>query len=440
VSHADEDDFSAARRLFLEGVGHFEAGRLDEAHAAFEASLQRLPGRPSTLVNLAATRLRLGDPQAALAPLDEALAASPHDADAWSHRARALAHLGRYEEAVHSADRALGIEPSHAAAGYERAMNLMALQRHDQALPALEALLAREPDLAEAWMRRGQALQALNRHDEALPCYDRAVAADPRLAQAWTLRGGLLKDMGRTTEAIDAFRRALALGGDAGINGYFLAGLTGEDVPRQAPVSYVEQLFDGYAGEFDHHLVEVLRYGGPRILVEGLVALQPAGASTALDLGCGTGLCGPLLRPHVQRLDGVDLSAAMLDKARATGAYDGLAKGELVTHLRGVGSPQQWLVAADVFVYVGALEAVFEAAASVLAPGGLFAFSVEEAQPGEPPLALRPSLRYAHSQTYLEGLAQAHGLTVRRWQRAPLREDQRRAIPGLFGWLEKKVS
>ena len=47
-----------------------------------------------------------------------------------------------------------------------------------------------------------------------------------------------------------------------------------------------------------------------------------AGSRTALDLGCGTGLCGPLVKPRVERLDGVDLSGAMLDRARATGVYD----------------------------------------------------------------------------------------------------------------------
>ena len=36
-----------------------------------------------------------------------------------------------------------------------------------------------------------------------------------------------------------------------------------------------------------------------------------------LDAGCGTGLCGPLLKPFAGRLDGVDLSPRMLAKAAA---------------------------------------------------------------------------------------------------------------------------
>ena len=42
----------------------------------------------------------------------------------------------------------------------------------------------------------------------------------------------------------------------------------------------------------------------------------------AADLGCGTGLMGPLLRSHVACLEGADLSAAMVERAREKGCYD----------------------------------------------------------------------------------------------------------------------
>ena len=68
--------------------------------AAFVASLQRLPGRVSTRINLAATRLRLGRAAEALAELDAVLAAEPQHLDAWCHRAAALAELGRDAESL----------------------------------------------------------------------------------------------------------------------------------------------------------------------------------------------------------------------------------------------------------------------------------------------------------------------------------------------------
>ena len=52
-----------------------------------------------------------------------------------------------------------------------------------------------------------------------------------------------------------------------------------------------------------------------------------------VDLGCGTGLMGPLLRPHTGCLCGVDLSQGMVQKARERGCYDELDVGELVEYL-----------------------------------------------------------------------------------------------------------
>ena len=90
----DDTRFEAARQAFLEGVAHFEAGRLAEAERAFEHSLLALPGRASTLLNLGATRLKMGCPLQALQALDEGLAQAPHDAEGHCHRGQALALLG----------------------------------------------------------------------------------------------------------------------------------------------------------------------------------------------------------------------------------------------------------------------------------------------------------------------------------------------------------
>lgn len=102
---------------------------------------------------------------------------------------------------------------------------------------------------------------------------------------------------------------------------------------------------------------------------------------SCLDLGCGTGLMGPRLRPHVGSLRGVDLSPKMVDKARSKGCYDELCVGELVGFLQGQRiegrPPVDLVVAADVLVYLGDLAPVFAAAAAVARPGCLFALSTE---------------------------------------------------------------
>jgi predicted TPR repeat methyltransferase len=279
------------------------------------------------------------------------------------------------------------------------------------------------------------ALAEQGRHGAALASVDRALALEPACGAAWLLRGTLLRTLERPAEALASFRQAAQRGADSGLTRYYLAGLGAGEPPPAPPREYVESLFDLYAQEFDAHLVQVLHYRAPQILVDGL---RRAGqrVAAALDLGCGTGLCGPVLRPLAQRLDGVDLSHNMVARATASGCYDEVLQADLAEFLHATERRYDLLVGADVFIYVGALERVFAGAARVLEPGGRFCFSVELA-PGPEDLALQASLRYAHSARYIRKLAELHGFEISATAEHPIREDQGTPIPGLFAWLVK---
>ena len=221
----------------------------------------------------------------------------------------------------------------------------------------------------------------------------------------------------------------MARGGDAELNGYYLAATGAGSAPAGAPSGYVRSLFDDYADQFDEHLVQVLGYRAHIALTRHLGRLVQARFESALDLGCGTGLCGPLLKPATSRLTGVDLSDRMLEKERALAVYDRLVNADIVSHLVADQRHPRLIVAADVFIYVGDLEPVFSRGAPRDVCGRHLLLLGRNR-----PLAnfeLLPSLRYAHSESYLRGLAEAHGFNVLAAIREPLRNDQRDAIEGL---------
>jgi predicted TPR repeat methyltransferase len=311
------------------------------------------------------------------------------------------------------------------------------LGRAEEALALLQEALEREPGNAETLGHCGTALAELGRTGEALAHFERALAADARSPALWTLRGSALRELGRAAEAAQSFREALARGGDAELVRYYLAGVEGQAAPPRPPEHYVEALFDGYAAQFDEHLVRTLRYEAPRVLAQRLEA-SGRHWGQALDLGCGTGLCGPFLRPLADRVTGVDLSANMLEKAHALGAYDALVQAVLVDVLALSQASFDLVVAADVFIYVGALDDVFRLLAQRMPAGGNFCFTVEESR--GPELELRASLRYAHSEAGIRRLANAHGFAVGAMERRPVREDAGAPIPGLFFWLEKDAA
>ena len=174
----------------------------------------------------------------------------------------------------------------------------------------------------------------------------------------------------------------------------------------------MENLFDDYASSFETHLVNALRYRAPELLREavGRVSGVTEAHWSVIDLGCGTGLCGPLFRGLAQRLVGVDLSAGMLEKAKERKVYDELETGELTTTLEANPASFDLVIAADVFIYVGDLKRVFNATLSALHPNGLFAFTVGRGV--GPRFTLTTSGRYSHSPEYIESLAHDRGFDI----------------------------
>lgn len=367
-----DDRFEQAKAHFFAALGRQQAGDFAEAERLYRASLAVVPGRASTLINLAAVQLRLARPADALESADAALAAERDSVDALLHRATALARLGRGEA--------------------------------------------------------------------ALAAFQRLLAIDPRHAPAWSGSGTLLREMHRLEEAAHAFREALRHGADPDLHTFYLASVAAGAAPASAPAAYVAGLFDSYADEFESHLVGALRYQAHRQLVDQLVAACGGGARfrSALDLGCGTGLCGPLVRPIAARLTGVDLSARMIEKARSLGVYDRLEQGDVIEFLDASDDRWDLVLAADVFIYVGDLEPVFARLARAMAEG-VFCFSVESLEGDDDGSGVRllPSLRYAHSKDYLGRLAARHGFEVVAMKHAPVREEQRQAIEGLYVILRR---
>lgn len=277
---------------------------------------------------------------------------------------------------------------------------------------------------------------------------DRAAAIDlmrdvlslvPHWAAGWFRLGEMLDDDKRPAEAADAWCEALRLDpGDRAGAVLKLAGIGAATGLEAAPSAFVETLFDQYADRFDTALVETLDYRVPELIVAAMAAAGRDRFRHALDLGCGTGLMGERLRGRSSYLEGIDISAGMLKRADAKRIYDALARKDL--HMLDAETVRADLVtAADVLMYVGALDRLFATVAGLLVPGGWFVFSVEH-HDGPEPMVLRASRRYAHSRAgVLEALAGA-GLDPRSLDTAIIRTDRGEPLEGLIVVAEKPAA
>ena len=426
----------AARAAFERGLSRLEAHDQSGAELAFREALALAPGRPSVLAALGVALLRQSRASDALAVFDDALAAEPARAETWGHRGNALLALARPADALASFERALAAGAPPVSVDFHRATALNQLRRHRDALQCLDAVQRASPDDPLVWLERALTLRCMDRHEDALPALRRAVQHGPKLGAAWSQLGQLLKDSpdaATRAEAAACFERAIALGEDAELHRWYLAGVRGataDDTPAVAPQRYVEPLFDGYADSFDQH-ADTLQYNAPTRLASLIATVRATAVDAALDLGCGTGQCAAPLAALAHAIDGVDVSAAMLDVARATHRYRNLHHAELATWMRQTDQRYGLVLAADVFIYVGALDEVFALVRQVLQAGGLFAFTAEIAS-GDAPFELLPTLRYAHSESYLRALAATHNFSVALTHRAPLRLEQGQPLPGLY--------
>jgi predicted TPR repeat methyltransferase len=160
-----------------------------------------------------------------------------------------------------------------------------------------------------------------------------------------------------------------------------------------------------------------------------------------LDLGCGTGLGGGAFRASVDWLVGVDVSPAMIAKARVKGLYDRLVTLELQSFLAlecDAGAQYHLIIAADVFVYVNDLAPIVAAAARVLAPTGLLAVTVET-HDGDG-VTLQQTLRYAHGAKHVRAAIAGAGLHLSHLARAATRMENGVPVAGLVAVASSPAS
>ena len=376
VNKPSPDALQQARTLFEQGVREAESGQLSRAESCFSQALELVPERPSVLMNLGVVRAALGRTTEAIDLLRRAAELEPEAAETWAHLGASYAETGQYPLALAAPDRTLALHPQDSIALQHKASVLRELGR---------------------WDESAQCLQRLHQQGGGDEFTRYMLAAVQHAQSDWTQE------------------------------------------PPAPPAGYVAQLFDRYADDFSSHLSQ-LDYRAPDILVKAAKGSLSQSWEQVLDLGCGTGLVGQCLQGLALHVDGVDLSASMVSRAQESGHYRRVWQADIhdaMEQAHQAGHRYDLIVSADVFIYVGALERMFELATRVLRAGGGLTFSLEEWAAGPQAYVLRPSLRYAHSLAYIQRLASDHGLRVLRTDRGLLRHDHGQAITGLFCVLQK---
>ena len=274
----------------------------------------------------------------------------------------------------------------------------------------------------------GQANYSQGNLDQAIAAYEKAISLNPKYEEAYNNMGIALQNIGKVEEAIEAYEKALSIKPDYANASHMLCSLTGKTT-KSAPKEYVEDLFNGYAQRFDNSLIKELEYDIPKTLAQIIIEDNTdSSMGSVLDLGCGTGLVGSEIQSCFKKLEGIDLSNAMLEQAKLKKIYDKLIHMDIIEYLYNIELNFDYFIAADVFTYIGDLNDVFHLIKSRNKRSGKLVFSTEHTEKHS--FHLEQSGRYSHSKDYIETLCEKFNYSISHFSKVNLRKEKGRFLTG----------
>src|SRR5262245_33571136 len=415
-------------------VDWMKQGRFADAERICRAVFDLEPQNAATLHYLGVLAHKRGNNDEALGLIRQSLERSPHQPDWYSNLGIVLQSDGRFEAAMEAFQRAIRLSPGHANAHNNLGVLQKLYGRFEEAEASYRAAIAADPNHPDVYHNLAVVFDRTGRLHDALEAHCKHITLRPKQPDAHRYLALAYSVIGERDKAIEVCEEWVRNSPDDPQARHALASHSGRNVPPRAADDYVQTVFDNFADGFEAKLAR-LEYRAPTLVGDALAAAVPAPARSldVLDLGCGTGLCGPLLAPFARRLVGVDLSQGMMTLAREKQVYDELIHAELTAYLQQQPAASvDVIVTADTLVYFGALDAVATAAAAALRPGGVLVFTVEEeTDPSHAAsYALQPHGRFTHGEPYVRSVLVEAGLDPQ-IERGELRLESGLPVAGL---------
>lgn len=359
------------------GVLYLNNQQLDTAEKAFQTVLSLEEEHSFALTNLGVIALKREQKQLAIDYFTKALAFDPNNIEARNNLAATFIHHDRFDNALVHYEELLKQDANNCEYLYNSAVANMALGHLTQALLQFEKILTHNSTHFASLNNLAAIHIRLNERPKAIERLQRAIEVNP------------------SDEACQ----------------FMLHALTRDEQQPNACPSYVNTLFNNYASYYDQHMQHTLHYNLPHTMIRMLHQLGFFQFQSSLDLGCGTGLTGSVLRDASAHLTGVDIAFKMLEQARNKNLYDDLVEMELVTFLQQNKTTYDLIAALDVLPYLGDLDAVFNGISHRLLLNGLFIFSCE-INDYQSSWYLQENARFCHHPNYITTLCEQYCLKL----------------------------
>jgi protein O-GlcNAc transferase len=173
------ENFELAKNLFIDGLSCLENDNFEEAEIKFRQSLELVPDRLSTLINLSATLIKLRKFSLAKEVSFKAISLDQNTPEPWQNLGLIERAIHNYPEAIKYFDKAFLLNGNYAQVLCMKGATLAHLKRHEEALEFLEKAIVCKPDYPDAWIFKGDVLRDIGNIDGALESYQRAIEIKP---------------------------------------------------------------------------------------------------------------------------------------------------------------------------------------------------------------------------------------------------------------------
>lgn len=402
----------------------------------------------SALMNLGNVAYAEGDFALALEFYEKMYEINSNSYNAIVNIANTCYNLGQYLKAIEFAQMAIQKRPSHAAPYIVMGNCYAELMKTEEAAGLLKKATEIEPNsewlsnsIAALYQKSGNWKQALHYAWRAMALKGNKVTADDLINFGYLLYeaedGGnpvvLEKYMERWEEAFP----------DNPIVCYVCSALRHEQNVAQTDLTYVKNLFDGFASSFDGILSE-LEYRVPEyiaLLLKDTLKTKLFKKRRILDLGCGTGLCGEAVKAYFpnEEFFGVDISENMLAEAGKKCVYKELYADDILSFLKENTELYHAVIAGDVLTYLGDLKPLFRELSRVVKFGGLLCFSISKNVYNQSDYFLTSSGRFVHSIAYIYRLLKYCGFEVVSQEEQVLRHEGAKNVEGFVVLARKNI-
>lgn len=346
---------------------------------------------------------------------------NPHNAAASLHIADINAQKQDYAEAEKFYKKTLELDDENVQAHTNYANMLCRCKRTLEALEEYRAAARIAPETPELSFNLAIILKTLEEYEQALALMFNAFYLAPQHTD-WSLNIAetlVLFYQKEPEKALKIAQNWYEKMPENTVAAHLRAVLNGHTPENET--DYNKILFDSFADTYENTLQNI-HYS----VVDKMAGQAENLSGHVLDLGCGTGLLGEKIKKKTMELTGIDLSAAMLEKAREKNVYDRLEQAEALTYLQQHKNEFQAITAADVFCYFGSLAEILAAAA----PAKLL-FSVETDLQTET-CKIQANGRYKHNPAYIENLLKQNGYRTIKSFPLTLRQENGNDVAGMI--------